>query len=138
MPNKNKPHRPFITHFIKPMPSKNNLSQHQPTESHFIKSQFKPLPLIIIILVIMLSISQAIQWYSTSITLPRFCHDPEKALHHLEEIINSSHLTTNSRETRRPYIIAAKLIYLIPQQANETNEHYLYRVRIELSQRCLQ
>ena len=85
----------------------------------------------------MLLISQAIKWYSTSVTLPRYCEDPEQALHHLEEIITKSSPAGNTRESRRPYIIAAKLIYLVPQESNESVKHYLHRVRTELSQRCM-
>ena len=85
----------------------------------------------------MLFISQAIKWYSTSVTLPRYCEDPELALHHLEEIISKPEPAGDTRESRRPYIIAAKLIYLVPQKSNESIENYLHRVRTELSQRCM-
>ncbi len=98
---------------------------------------FKPLRFIFFILLIMLFISQAIQWYSTSVTLPRFCEDPELALHNLQQIISQRTPTGDTREARRPYIIAAKLIYLIPQQSDETDQHYIQRVRTELSRMCL-
>ncbi len=103
----------------------------------FQPSNFKPFRFVFFIFLIMLFISQAIKWYSTSVTLPRFCEDPELALHHLEEIITKPHPAGHTRETRRPYIIAAKLIYLVPQQSNESIENYLHRVRRELSQRCM-
>lgn len=106
-------------------------------DEQFKPEKFKPVRFIFFILLVMLFISQAIKWYSTSVTLPRFCEDPEQALHHLEEIISTRTPEANTREARRPYIIAAKLIYLVPQQSNESIENYLYRLRGELSQRCM-
>ncbi len=107
-------------------------------EDNFRPSRFKVWPFMLIILAIMLFISQAIKWYSTSVTLPRFCDDPELSLHHLEALISKKTPAGEGRLARKPYIIAAKLIYLVPQQSNESNKHYLHRVRQELSQRCMQ
>lgn len=106
-------------------------------EDEFKPSNFKPVRFVFFIFLIMLFISQAIKWYSTSVTLPRFCEDPELALHHLEAIITKPTPAGDTREARRPYIIAAKLIYLVPQKSNESIENYLHRVRAELSQRCI-
>ena len=105
--------------------------------AQFKPTNFKPLRFIFIIFLIMLGISQAVKWYSTSVTLPRFCEDPQATLHHLEELINNPTPAEDSRASRRPYIIAAKLIYLIPQHSNESNSDYLHRVESELSKRCL-
>lgn len=103
----------------------------------FKPAKFKTIPFILIILLIILFISQAITWYSRSVTLPRFCEDPELALHHLQEIITRHTPELVGRESRKPYIIAAKLIYLVPQKSNESIEDYVHRVRRELSQRCM-
>jgi hypothetical protein len=102
----------------------------------FKPSSFRPVRLVMIILFIMLFISQAIKWYSHSVTLPRFCKNPELALHHLSEIISKQNPTGDKYEDRKPYIIAAKLIYLIPRQTNESVENYIHRVRAKLNQRC--
>ena len=104
----------------------------------FTPGQFKVLPFIALIFAIMLFISFAIKWYSHSVTLPRFCEDPELALHHLKEIISKKTPELDGRKARKPYIIAAKLIYLVPQKTNESIDDYVYRVRRELSQRCMQ
>jgi len=103
----------------------------------FKPTRFKTIPFILIILMIILFISQAIQWYSHSVTLPRFCEDPELSLHHLQEIITQHTPELTGRESRKPYIIAAKLIYLVPQKTNESIENYIHRVRQDLSQRCM-
>lgn len=105
-------------------------------EAEFKATSFKPVRFILVILLIVLLISQMIKWYSHSVTLPRFCEDPELAIHHLQEIITQR--SPAGETSRRPYIIAAKLIYLIPRQANESVEHYIQRVRAELNQRCMQ
>lgn len=104
----------------------------------FTPSNFKPARFIFIIFLVMLFISQAIKWYSSSVTLPRFCEDPQASLHHLKELITKQTPAAEGRAARRPYIIAAKLIYLIPQKSNEANQDYLHRVQGELSQRCRQ
>ncbi|MFK5986296.1 MAG: hypothetical protein QM479_12850 [Pseudomonadota bacterium] len=106
-------------------------------ENNFKPGSFKPWRLIFIVLAIMLFISYAIKWYSQSVTLPRFCKDPEMSLHHLEEIITKKTPTGNQYKQRKPYIIAAKLIYLVPQNSNESVDAYIHRVRIELSKRCV-
>jgi len=105
-------------------------------KEEFQAASFKPVRFILLILLIILLISQMIKWYSHSVTLPRFCEDPELAIHHLQEIITER--SPAGEAPRRPYIIAAKLIYLIPRQANEPIEHYIQRVRADLNQRCMQ
>ena len=112
-------------------------NQPQDEADEFVPTKFKPVRFIFIILLVMLFISQAIKWYSTSVTLPRFCEDPEASMHHLEELITKRTPAGEGRVARKPYIIAAKLIYLVPQKSNESNKDYLYRVRGELSQRCM-
>ncbi len=107
------------------------------SNSKFIPGQFKPARLVLLVLIIMLCISQAIKWYSNAVTLPRFCEDPQAALHHLDELINKQKPVGEGRLARKPYIIAAKLIYLVPQQSNESNDNYLQRLQTELSTRCV-
>jgi hypothetical protein len=126
--------QPESIRLLKP---KEEPTKAESAEEDFKPSGFKPIRFVFIIFLIMLFISQAIKWYSTSVTLPRYCEDPPLALHHLEEIITKPSPAGNTRESRRPYIIAAKLIYLVPQQSNESNESYLHRVRTELSKRCM-
>ena len=108
--------------------------------NNFQPTEFKPVRLIVVILLIMLGISQAIKWYSHSVTLPRFCEDPELALHHLEEIVSkrTAIISGTGAKSRKPYIIAAKLIYLVPQKSNETIKNYIQRVRLDLNHRCMQ
>lgn len=115
----------------------NSENQSPYSNDEFVPTNFKPVRFLFIILIIMLLISQAIKWYSTSVTLPRFCEDPESSMHHLKALITQRTPAGEGRVARKPYIIAAKLIYLIPQKSNESNDNYLYRVRGELSQRCM-
>ncbi len=101
----------------------------------FQPTSFKTMPFLAVILLIILFISQAIQWYSQSVTLPRFCEDPELAIHNLREIVTKRSPAGN--RSRRPYIIAAKLVYLLPQHSNEPVDDYIHRVRREISLRCM-
>jgi len=105
-------------------------------DDEFKTASFKPVRFALVILLIILLISQMIKWYSHSVTLPRFCEDPELAIHHLQKIITSRNPA--GEDSRRPYIIAAKLVYLIPRQTNEAVDNYIQRVRAELNQRCMQ
>lgn len=100
-----------------------------------VASSFKPVRLVLVVLLIMLFIAQAIKWYSHSVTLPRFCDDPELALHHLQEIVTQQ--SPAGDDSRRPYIIAAKLIFLVPQKSDEPVTDYIHRVRRHLNQRCM-
>ncbi len=115
------------------------MSQIKPDEQtidNFRPSTFKPWRLIFSVLSVMLFISFAIKWYSQSVTLPRFCSDPEMALYYLEKIMTEKSPTGKTFKDRKPYVIAAKLIYLVPKQANEPIKQYIDRVRYELNQRC--
>ncbi len=105
-------------------------------DDKFKPGNFKPVQLVLIIFLIMIFISQAIKWYSQSVTLPRFCKDTELSLHHLQEVITRSTPAENNYTSRKPYIIAAKLIYLVPQQANEPVADYINRVRKVLNRKC--
>lgn len=101
----------------------------------FEPAAFKPVRFIMVVLLITVFISQAIQWYSQSVSLPRYCDDPEAALQYLEKIV--SHPTPAGDEAKKPYIIAAKLIFLVPRQSDEPVPDYIQRVRIYLRQQCL-
>jgi len=114
------------------------MSQDNPpisTNEEKVTTSFKPVRLVFVVLLIMLVISQAIKWYSHSVTLPRFCEDPELALHHLEEIVTQR--SPAGEQSKKPYIIAAKLIFLIPRQSDEPVQDYIHRVRTQLSQQCM-
>ena len=55
-------------------------------------------------------------------------------MHYLEKVLTEK--TPAKNEARRPYLIAAKLIYLIPQGYNETIPDYIDRLKIRLGEQC--
>lgn len=97
-------------------------------------SGFNPLWLIVPTLVVLLAVSLWIQWYSRAVSLPRYCDDPAGALVLLERVLNEARPAGS--DTRRPYLIAAKLIFLVPRDSDEAIEHYLARVRQHIADVC--
>lgn len=83
---------------------------------------------------IMLFIFNSADWYAKNAALPRYCDDPQKAVKIVEEILTSE--TPGAGKKRRPYIVAAKLIFLVPQEENEPMADYMIRLRYKISQAC--
>lgn len=82
----------------------------------------------------MLLIFKGAGWYADNSSLPRYCESPRQTVAIVEEILTSD--SPADGEVRRPYIIAAKLIFLVPQENMETIEAYKSRLRIKISQSC--
>jgi len=97
---------------------------------------FKPIRLVIFVLLIIVALSQFVQWYSINVSLPRYCENPNQTLEYLKKIISQT--TPAGQESRKPYLIAAKLVYLIPQQNNEPLDIYLNRVHQHIFRACHQ
>lgn len=95
---------------------------------------FNPLQVIVPVLLLMLSVSFAARWYSQQVTLPRYCEDPEQALNYLQKIITETRPAGEA--SRRPYIIAAKLLFLLPREAFEPDQAYIVRVQQYLRKQC--
>lgn len=83
---------------------------------------------------VMLFIFNSADWYARNAALPRYCENPAQAVAIVEEILTSN--TPGTGKKRRPYIVAAKLIFLVPQAQSEEMSHYLQRLRDKISQSC--
>lgn len=83
---------------------------------------------------LLLLIFQAAQWYADNALLPRYCDNPDSHLALVRQILREA--APAGANKRRPYIIAAKLIYLVPRQAGEPIEPYLRRVRARIIETC--
>jgi len=83
---------------------------------------------------VMLFIFNSADWYANKAALPRYCENPTRAVEIVEEILTSP--TPGEGEKRRPYIVAAKLIFLVPQEENESMPDYMLRLRDKISQSC--
>jgi hypothetical protein len=77
---------------------------------------------------------RAAEWRSDQVLLPRYCDDPDAHLERVRRILTES--DPAGEESRRPYIIAAKLMFLVPQETGESVEHYLTRLRRRLDATC--
>ncbi len=84
--------------------------------------------------VVMLFIFNSADWYASNAALPRYCANPAQNIEIVREILTSD--TPGEGKKRRPYIVAAKLIFLVPQQEDEPLEDYLVRLRIRISKSC--
>lgn len=84
--------------------------------------------------VIMLFIFNSADWYADKAALPRYCDDPRRVAEIVQEILTSP--TPGAGEKRRPYIVAAKLIFLVPQEPEESMQDYLQRLQEKISQAC--
>lgn len=92
------------------------------------------LPVIVATALLMLLVPSAIEWYGERVSLPRYCADPDQALHYLEANLRSERPAANA--PRKPYLIAAKLLFLVPRKADEPVADYLQRVELEILKHC--
>lgn len=93
-----------------------------------------PLGLIVAVAAVMTLVNLSVQGYSRAVLLPRYCGTIEQTLEHLERILSQPRPAADGE--RREYLVAAKLMFLMPQQAGEPNDAYLARIRSGLHQRC--
>ncbi len=98
------------------------------------KNHFNVWGVIFFVVLALLAISLLSQWYAQQVTLPRYCENPEQTLQLLQKIISEERPAGN--ETRRPYLIAAKLLFLLPRQVDETLPAYLDRIHTHLQEQC--
>jgi len=76
----------------------------------------------------------AAQQHADKTLVPRFCENPDEVIAKVELILTKKNPVGNSK--KRPFIIAAKLIFLIPQMENEDVENYIARLRAHLDKTC--
>jgi len=98
------------------------------------KPPFRPIRLILIILTILLGISGAAQWYSSNVTMPRYCEDPATVLSRVYQVLTEE--TPAGAGDRKPYIIAARLTFLLPRESNEPLTSYMSRLQRHVEQQC--
>jgi len=96
--------------------------------------EFSPWPLILVITATLLLVPVWSYWYADHVSLPRYCKNPELSLQQLEQVIREKKPAGDGE--RKPYIIAAKLLFLVPQDSNESIPAYLSRIRGILRVQC--
>jgi len=97
-------------------------------------SDFHPWRLIGAVVLVMLTISLASRWYARDVTLPRYCDDPEQTLANLRQVLTEQRPAGD--EARKPYILAARLMFLLPRDGEEPLDDYLGRVRTHIAGSC--
>lgn len=95
---------------------------------------FRPFPLLLAVLALLLLISLFSRWYAAAVSLPRYCAQPERTLHRLAAVIGEERPAGDG--SRREFIVAAKLKYLVPAQVDEADGDYLQRLRVYLEEQC--
>ncbi len=95
---------------------------------------FRPWRLVAAVLLALLAISAAVRWYAREVSVPRYCAEPEHSVELLARILTETRPAGES--PRRPYIVAAKLLFLVPRGPDEAIEPYLMRVRQHLRASC--
>jgi hypothetical protein len=95
---------------------------------------FSPLRIVVPVLVALLAVSAYAQWYARSVSLPRYCEDPLGTLTYLERIVADERPAGEG--ATRPFVVAAKLLFLVPRGADEERSRYLERVRRHLEVHC--
>ncbi len=84
--------------------------------------------------VAMIVIFRAAGWYADTAALPRYCDDPDLALRYVGNILSGN--TRDFRTDRRGYVVASKLIFLVPQRDGESEPAYLLRLRAAIGRSC--
>ena len=95
---------------------------------------FSPLRLFLTVLLLLLGISIAAQWYARSVTLPRYCQHPTQTLNDVHRLLTEERPAGDGE--RKPYIIAARLTFLLPRNSEEPLAAYLDRLHRHLEEQC--
>lgn len=95
---------------------------------------FRPVRLLLSVLFLLLLIFVASRWYAATVSIPRYCAQPELALQRLAAVLTEDRPAGDG--PRRDFIVAAKLGFLLPSHTNETTDAYLQRLRQHLEREC--
>ncbi len=83
---------------------------------------------------VLLLVFSAAEQYAKRSAIPRFCADQTGVIKRVGIILTQGEPV--GKASKRPFIIAAKLIFLVPQREDEEVTAYLERLRIHLLQTC--
>ena len=97
-------------------------------------ARFHSLRIVIVVLLVTMSVPFWTSWYSDEVSVPRYCDTQAETLANLEKVLRESRPAGEG--SRIPYIRAAKLIFLLPRESEESLPDYLKRVEIHLQESC--
>lgn len=98
------------------------------------QNSFKPLVPVLIAALLLLAISLGSDWYADKVLLPRYCGNVPETVRLLEEVLTEERPAGTS--SRIPYLIAAKITFLLPQRSSEDIPAYLQRVQLHFQRIC--
>ncbi len=87
-----------------------------------------------IVALILAGVFRAAEWYAERVSLPRYCEDPEGAVAMVARVLTEPRPA--GADSTRPYVVAAKLLFLVPQRAGEPGEAYVARLREHIEATC--
>lgn len=73
-------------------------------------------------------------WYADNSAMPRYCANPLKNIKIVRKILTEEDPVGD--DAKRAYVVAAKLVFLVPQTDGEDVDTYILRLQNEISQRC--
>ena len=82
----------------------------------------------------LVGVFQAAERYGDGVLVTRYCANPEATVEMIGRILADRRPAGD--QSRRPYIIAAKLIYLVPRHEGESLAVYQNRLRQHIERRC--
>lgn len=83
---------------------------------------------------VLIGIFNSAEWYADRVAMPRYCADPSAAVARVHHILTQPPSAEGS--TSRPYLVAAKLIYLVPRRSGESVQNYTARLHREIKTDC--
>ena len=83
---------------------------------------------------VLIGVFQAAEWYARQVSIPRYCGNPDATLELVRETLSEQRPA--SETGTRPYVVAAKLIYLVPRRDREPIGDYLARLRLRIAESC--
>ena len=102
--------------------------------SDFSAAGFPVLRLLLAVFGLLVIVFWFSNFYSRQVSLPRYCEQLEQSLQRLNAINTQSRPAGD--KSRRDYIIAAKLEFLLPKAADEPLDAYIRRLGKRLRQQC--
>lgn len=95
---------------------------------------FNPLGIVLVVLAVLVGISLWSRWYAEAVSTPRYCEDTEQTMKTLAKILTEDRPAGG--DSRLPYLVAAKLLFLVPRRSEEPAADYLVRVHTHLDSAC--
>lgn len=95
---------------------------------------FNPLGIVLVVLAVLAGISLWSRWYAKAVSTPRYRGDTEQTMQTLAKILTEDRPAGG--DSRLPYLIAAKLLFLVPRGSDEPVADYLVRAQAHLDRYC--